>query len=55
MEALQFGEDPENKYDPVLMGEYVQVTENYDKHRGHDVMSVAPEFSRIKSDLGLDK
>jgi len=55
MEALHFGEDPETKYDRGFMRDYVQVTENYDKHRGHDVMSVAPEFSRIKSDLELDK
>jgi len=55
MEALHFGEDPETTYDAEWMRQYVRVTENYDKHRGHDVMSVAPEFSRIKANLDVDK
>lgn len=51
MEALQFSEDPEHQYNPELMKKYVQVTENYDKHRQHNIMTVAPEFARIKADL----
>ncbi|MDA9302487.1 twitch domain-containing radical SAM protein [bacterium] len=51
MEMVQFGEDREHKYDERRMRQYVAVTENYDKHRGHDIMTVAPEFERIKKDL----
>ena len=51
MEALQFGEDSEHQYDAEHMRKYVEVTENYDKFRGHDIMQVAPEFERIKKDL----
>jgi len=51
MEIVNFGLDPEHQYSPVIMKQYVEVTENYDIFRGHDVMTVAPEFKRIKDDL----
>lgn len=51
MEIVQYGEDPEHKYNPEIMRQYVQVTENYDAFRGTDVRTVAPEFDRIKREL----
>lgn len=51
MEIVQYGEDPEHKYDPEIMRKYVTVTENYDAFRNMDVRTVAPEFDRIKKDL----
>lgn len=51
MEVIQFGEDPEHKYDPEYMRQYIKITENYDKFRGDDIMTVAPEFERIKSGI----
>ena len=30
------------------MRQYVEVIEKYDKFRGHDIMTVAPEFIRIR-------
>lgn len=50
-EIISFGEDPAHQYNPAIMKQYVRVTENYDKFRGHDIMSVAPEFTRIKNEL----
>ena len=51
MELVNFSLDPKHKYDANIMRQYVQVTENYDKHRGHDIIQVSPEFRRIKRDL----
>ena len=51
MEVVKFGQDPEHQYDPKIIQQYVQVTENYDRFRGHDVMTVSPEFARLKSEL----
>ena len=51
MELVNFSLDPEHKYDADIMRQYVQVTENYDKHRKHLVTKVSPEFERIKRDL----
>lgn len=53
MEVVQFGEDPEHQYDPERMRKYVQVTENYDAYRKHNILDVSPEFVRIKQDLGM--
>ena len=49
MELVNFSLDPEHKYDANIVRQYVQVTENYDKHRGHNVLEVSPEFEQIKS------
>ena len=51
MELVNFSLDPEHKYNANIMRQYVQVTENYDKHRKHLVTKVSPEFERIKRDL----
>jgi hypothetical protein len=51
MEIINFGKDPEHQYNPAIMKQYVDITENYDKFRMHDVMTVAPEFKRIKDEL----
>jgi len=53
MEVVAFGEDPTHVYDPARMREYVQVTENYDAYRKHNILDVSPEFVRIKQDLGM--
>ena len=52
MEVVNFSLDSEHKYNADIMQQYVQVTENYDKHRKHLVTKVSPEFERIKRDLG---
>ena len=51
MEVIHFGNDPEHQYDPDIIRQYVKVTENYDKFRGHNVLDVSPEFARLKKDL----
>jgi len=51
MEMVQFGKDPDHTYNAEIMKQYVSTTENYDIFRGHDVMSVSPEFKRIKNHL----
>ena len=51
MEIVNFGKDPEHTYDREIMKQYVEVTENYDIFRGHDVMTVAPEFTKIKKEV----
>jgi sulfatase maturation enzyme AslB (radical SAM superfamily) len=51
MEIVNFGLDKEHTYNSARMAQYVKVTENYDKHRGHNIMNVAPEFKRIKDEL----
>ena len=51
MEVVNFSLDSEHKYNADIMQQYVQVTENYDKHRKHLVTKVSPEFERIKRDL----
>ena len=53
MEVIQFGKDPQHEYNPSIMRQYVQVTENYDRFRKHNIMDVAPEFARIKSELNI--
>ena len=49
MEIVNFSLDPKHKYDPKVIQQYIKVTENYDKHRGHDINKVSPEFSRLKN------
>lgn len=51
MELVNFSLDTEHKYNANIMRQYVQITENYDKHRKHLVTKVSPEFERIKRDL----
>jgi sulfatase maturation enzyme AslB (radical SAM superfamily) len=51
MEMVNFGKDPDHVYNPEVMKQYVSVTKNYDIFRGHDIMTVAPEFERIKNDI----
>ena len=51
MELVNFSLDPEHKYDADIMRQYVQITENYDRFRGHDIIQVSPEFTRIKRDI----
>jgi sulfatase maturation enzyme AslB (radical SAM superfamily) len=51
MEIINFGKDPEHQYNPSIMKQYVDITENYDIFRGHNIMNVAPEFKRIKDEL----
>jgi hypothetical protein len=51
MEMVKFGKDKHHTYNPEIMKQYVAVTQNYDKHRGHDVMTVAPEFTRIQDGI----
>ena len=49
MEMVNFSLDAEHTYNADIIRQYVTVTENYDKHRGHDINTVSPEFSRLKS------
>ncbi len=51
MEVVNFSLDSEHKYDANIMQQYVKVTENYDRFRGHLVTKVSPEFERIKKDI----
>lgn len=51
MEMVNFSLDSEHKYNHLIMRQYINVTENYDKHRGHSVTTVSPEFTRIKTGL----
>ena len=51
MELVNFSLDPEHKYDADIMRQYVKITENYDRFRGHNIIQVSPEFERIKRDL----
>ena len=51
MEIINFGKDPDHVYNPAIMQQYVDITENYDAFRMHDVKDVAPEFARIKDEL----
>jgi len=51
MEIVNFGLDKEHQYNPAIIKQYVEVTENYDRFRGHDVTKVSPEFKRIKEDI----
>jgi hemerythrin len=51
MEVINFAKDPKHKYNEKIMRQYVEVTEKYDRFRGHDVMTVAPEFARIRDAL----
>ena len=48
MEVVNFSLDAEHTYNADIIRQYVTVTENYDKHRGHDINTVSPEFTRIK-------
>lgn len=54
MEMVNFGKDSDHVYNPAIMKQYIEITNNYDIFRGHDVMSVAPEFERIKNDTKAD-
>jgi glutamate-1-semialdehyde 2,1-aminomutase len=51
LEVINFAKDPKHKYNEQIMRQYVEVTEKYDKFRGHDIMTVAPEFARIRDAL----
>jgi sulfatase maturation enzyme AslB (radical SAM superfamily) len=51
MEMVNFSKDPCHKYNPEIMKQYVEITEIYDRWRRHDVMTVFPEFERIKREL----
>ena len=51
LEVINFAKDPKHKYNEQIMRQYVEVTEKYDKFRGHDIMTVAPEFTRIRDAL----
>ena len=51
MELVNFSLDPQHKYDADIMRQYVEITENYDRFRGHDIIQVSPEFRRIKRDI----
>ena len=50
MEIINFSKDKEHKYNKEVMKSYVDVTAKYDKFRGHDIMSVAPEYKRIQDE-----
>ena len=52
-EVIAFSNDSDHVYNPNIIKQYVSVTENYDVFRGHDVMSVAPEFSRLKDEARI--
>ena len=54
MEMVNFGKDSDHVYNPAIMKQYIEITNNYDIFRGHDVMKVAPEFERIKNDTKAD-
>jgi len=51
MEMVNFGKDPDHVYNPEVMKQYIKITNNYDIFRGHDIMTVAPEFERIKNEI----
>ena len=51
MEIVNFNKDNNHEYNPQIMKQYVEVTEKYDKHRGHDILKVSPEFAKIKEEL----
>lgn len=51
MDVINFGQDPEHTYNPSIIAQYVDVTEKYDQFRGHNILSVSPEFARLKSEL----
>ena len=52
-EVIAFSNDSDHVYNPNIIKQYVSVTENYDVFRGHDVMSVAPEFKRLKDEVRI--
>ena len=54
MEMVNFGKDPDHVYNPEIMKQYIEITNNYDIFRGHDIMTVAPEFERIKNEINTD-
>ena len=54
MEVINFGKDKKHKHNLKVMRNYVSVTQKYDKFRGHDIMTVAPEFARIR-DANLER
>ena len=51
MDCVNFGEDKHHVYNEHHMRNYVRVTEVHDKHRGDNILTVSPEFSRIKAEL----
>ena len=51
MEMVNFGKDSDHVYNPAIMKQYVEITNNYDIFRGHDIMTVAPEFKRIQDEI----
>ena len=48
---VNFGKDPDHVYNPEIMKQYIEITNNYDIFRGHDIMTVAPEFKRIQDEI----
>ena len=52
-ELVAFSNDSDHVYNPNIIKQYVSVTEKYDLFRGHDVMKVAPEFSRLKDEVRI--
>ena len=48
LEVINFAKDRKHRYNERVMKQYVDVTQKYDKFRGHDIMTVAPEFTRIR-------
>jgi MoaA/NifB/PqqE/SkfB family radical SAM enzyme len=50
-EMVAFGADPEHRYNGDIMREYIQITRNYDKFRGQDILKVSPEFQRLSEGL----
>ena len=52
-EVIAFSNDSDHVYNPNIIKQYVSVTENYDVFRGHDIMSVAPEFERLRDEVRI--
>ena len=52
-EVIAFSNDSDHLYNPNIIKQYVSVTENYDVFRGHDIMSVAPEFERLRDEVRI--
>jgi len=53
MDCVQFAEDPKHVYSEKHMRDYVRVTDAYDLFRGDDVLTVSPEYAKIKEQLGI--
>lgn len=51
MEVINFGKDKKHKPNLRALRNYVEVTQKYDKFRGHNILDVSPEFERIKNEV----